>query len=121
VAGAVGAAAAAPEVAEAQPPQPPPAVAEHVIVTITGVPDDTEVSIGTTPVGVAPGPVQLPRGARAVVLTFKAAGHIPASRTLTPDQDRSLAVALKRRLAAPVGAKRPAKDDIIDVFPLRSP
>ena len=105
-----------------QPPPPPgPAAVEHVIVTVAGVPDDTEVTIGNTSVGVAPGPVQLPRGARALVLTFKAAGHIPASRTITPDQDRSLAVALKRRPAAPVGAKRPAKDDIIDVFPGRSP
>jgi serine/threonine-protein kinase len=117
-AAAAAAAPAAPEQPQPPPPpqQPAPAVADHVIVTITGVPDGTEVSIGTTPVGVAPGPVQLPRGARAVVLTFKAAGHVPASRTLTPDQDRSLALALKRRVAAPAGPKQPGKDDIINVF-----
>ncbi|HWU87528.1 MAG TPA: PEGA domain-containing protein, partial [Kofleriaceae bacterium] len=103
------------------PPEPEPAVADHVIVTITGVPDGTEVTIGNTPVGVAPGPVQLLRGARAVVLTFKAAGHVPASRAITPDRDHALAVALKRRPAAPASPRPPGKDDIIDVFPQGSP
>jgi serine/threonine-protein kinase len=116
---------ASPTTPDLQAPQAPAiAAADHVIVTITGVPDDTEVTIGTAPVGVAPGPVQLPRAARAVVLTFKAAGHIPASRTITPDRDRSLAVALKRRLAAPAASaapKRPSKDDIIDVFSQGAP
>jgi hypothetical protein len=58
--------------------------------------------------------VQLDRGARPVVLTFKAPGHYPASRTLTPDADRPLAVQLRRRPAG--GPKPPSKDDIIHVF-----
>jgi hypothetical protein len=105
-----------PAPAPAPPPAPP---ADHVIVTVTGVPDGTEVLIGGAVIGVAPGPVQLDRGARPVVLTFRAPGHHAASRAVTPDGDRALEVALKRRPTG--GARRPAKDDIIDVFPQRSP
>ncbi len=108
---------APPSPGSAQPGEPPPAPAPvpapapqaHVIVTVTGVPDGTEVLIGGTSVGVAPGPVQLDRGDRPVVLTFKAPGHYPASRTITPDADRALPVQLKRRPGG--GTKRPARDD----------
>jgi serine/threonine-protein kinase len=114
-------AAAVPAPTAGQPAEvPAPAPADHVIVTVTGVPDGTEVLIGGVSIGVAPGPVQLDRGGRPVVLTFKAPGFVPASRTLTPDGDRPLSVQLKRRPAA--GAKHPSKDDIIEAFPLpRSP
>jgi tRNA A-37 threonylcarbamoyl transferase component Bud32 len=109
----------------ANPPADPaaaaaPAAGDHVIVTVTGVPDGTDVLIGGVSIGVAPGPVQLDRGTRPVVLTFKAPGYVPASQTITPDGDRPLAVQLRRR---PTGAapKQPAKDDIIEAFPTRSP
>jgi hypothetical protein len=119
-------AAAAPAPAAAAPapapaPAPKPAEPDHVIITVTGVPDGTDVLIGSTSVGVAPGPVQLDRGGSPVVLTFKAPGYIPASRTLTPDGDRPLAVQLRRK---PAGgpARQPSRDDIIEAFPLpRSP
>jgi serine/threonine-protein kinase len=97
-----------------------PAIGDHVIITVTGVPDGTDVLIGGATVGVAPGPVQLERGDRPVVLTFKAPGYFPASRTVTPDGDHPLAVQLKQRPAT--GApRRPAKDDIIEAFPTRIP
>jgi len=97
-----------------------PAPGDHVIVTVTGVPDGTDVLIGGVSIGVAPGPVQLDRGTRPVVLTFKAPGYLPASRTLTPDGDRPLAVQLRRRPGG--GAPRQqSKDDIIEAFPTRSP
>jgi serine/threonine-protein kinase len=104
--------------AAASAPAAPPATA-HVIVTVTGVPDGTDVLIGSVSVGVAPGPVQLDRGDRPVVLTFKAPGHVPASRTITPDGDRALSVQLKRRPA--VGARPSSKDDLIEFPPPRSP
>jgi eukaryotic-like serine/threonine-protein kinase len=86
---------------------------------VAGVPDGTDVLIGSVSIGVAPGPVQLDRGERPVVLTFKAPGHVPASRTITPDGDRTLTVQLKRR---PASAPRPpAKDDLIEFPPPRSP
>jgi serine/threonine-protein kinase len=97
------------------------ALGDHVIVTVTGVPDGTDVLIGGASIGVAPGPVQLERGSRPVVLTFKAPGCFPASLTITPDGDRPLAVQLKRRPAG--GAPRPpSRDDLIEAFPTpRSP
>jgi serine/threonine protein kinase len=54
-----------------------------------------------------------PRGDGPIVLTFKADGFVPVSRSLTPDRDQALAVPLKRRLAP---GKRRSRDDIIDVF-----
>ena len=62
-------------------------------------------------VGTAPGPVQLPRGTHDVVLTFRAAQHLPASRTLKPTEDQALTVALRKRPRA-----RPAAEpDVNDV------
>jgi eukaryotic-like serine/threonine-protein kinase len=115
---AAAAAAAEPASASAAAAARAPVLGDHVIVTVTGVPEGTDVLIGSTSVGVAPGPVQLDRGARPVVLTFKAPGHYPVSRTITPDADRPLAVQLKARPAG--GPKPSSKDDIIHVFS-RSP
>ena len=93
-------------------PAPVPA---HVIITVAGTPKGTEVRIAGALVGVAPGPVQLPRGTDPVVLTFALAGHVAESRTLTPDADQQLTVKLQRRGGG--RPKRPSgKDDIIDVF-----
>lgn len=93
-------------------PAAPVAEPRSVVVTITGAPAGSEVAIAGTPVGVAPGPVQLPYGASPIVLTIRAKGYLPASHKLTPDHEQTVAVTLKRRPAA----KRPGKDDIIQVF-----
>ena len=84
-----------------------------VIITITGVPDGTEVSLAGTVIGVAPGPVQIPRGGNAV-LTFKADGFFPMSKTVVSDREQSLDVHLKSKPHA--ASPQTHKDDIIDVF-----
>src|SRR5690606_26933274 len=73
--------AAAPAVAEPETPRTPEPPSS-VIVTVEGVPDGTEVSIAGTVVGVAPGPVQIPRGDRATVLTFRNSGYIAVSKSI---------------------------------------
>ncbi|MBX3161961.1 MAG: serine/threonine protein kinase [Deltaproteobacteria bacterium] len=109
--------------APAPPPQPeqPPVVVEstkpkHVTVDVAGVPEGTEVLLAGATMGVAPGPVTVPRGDDPVTLTFKLDGYLPASRTLTPDRDQKLAVTLKKK-GGPAVAPRPGpnKDDIIDI------
>jgi hypothetical protein len=107
------------------PPAPPPVEQPEVtrpveepqtaIITITGVPEGTEVFAGGMTVGAAPGPVQLPRVAEGMVLTFKSDGYLPASVTVTPDHDQTLPVKLKKKASAPV-RKRPGRDDIENPF-----
>ena len=115
------------DVAEPQPqaapaakpvaPAPQPPAATAAIVTVTGAPGGTDVSIAGTSIGVAPGQIQISRGASAVVLTFKANGYQPASRTITPDRDQALDVPLhKIRHAAPTAAQSADKDSILDPF-----
>jgi hypothetical protein len=87
-----------------------------VIVTIDGVPAATEVSIAGVIVGVAPGPVQLPRGGDPMVLTFKVDGYLPQSRAITPDRDQRFAVALKKKGATASPPVHSRKDDILDPF-----
>ncbi len=112
----------APAIAPAPAPVPmpppieaPPANPTHVMVTITNVPDGTEVLLGGTVIGAAPGPVQLSYGTSEVMLTFRADGYLTASKTVTPDKASTLDVGLKKK----AGGKRPAgkttKDDIIHV------
>ncbi|MGE3459368.1 MAG: serine/threonine protein kinase, partial [Kofleriaceae bacterium] len=103
----------------APPPAPvaaPPIVEQPqtVIITITGVPDGTEVFAGGMTVGAAPGPVQLPRAAESTVLTFKADGYLAVSKSVIPDRDRSIAVELKKKSGS--RSKRNTKNDILDPF-----
>ncbi len=100
-----------------EPPSTPapsraPIESQTVIVNVTGVPDGTEVIAGGMTAGAAPGPVQLPRDATPIVLTFKVDGYLPLSRTVTPDRDQALSVTLKKKPAP----RRSSKDDIIDIF-----
>jgi hypothetical protein len=85
-----------------------------VIINVTGAPEGTEVFAGGMTVGVAPGPVQLPRDPAALVLTFKAEGFVMTSKEVTPDRDQDLAVTLKKRPGA-AGHKR-TRDDLLDPF-----
>jgi hypothetical protein len=107
-------------VVDAAPVAPPidaaPARPANVIVTVAGVPDGTDVAIAGKSVGVAPGPVQLPRDGSVVVLTFSAEGYVSQSRTITPDRDQPLDVQLKKKPHGSVAPAKPSKDDIIDVF-----
>ena len=73
------------------PPQPvatPDPTPQTVIITITGVPEGTEVFAGGMTIGAAPGPVQLPRIAEGMVLTFKADGYLPTSTRWCPIASR---------------------------------
>jgi serine/threonine-protein kinase len=88
----------------------------RVIVTIDGAPDGTEVSVGGVWIGAAPGPVQLPRGDAAVVLTFKVDGYLPQSKTMTPDRDQRFSIALKKKAGGTAPAKHTTKDDLLDPF-----
>ncbi|MDB4956869.1 MAG: serine/threonine protein kinase, partial [Myxococcales bacterium] len=104
----------APIPAASSTPAPPPSPAA-VIVTIAGsVPEGTDVRVGAQTIGVAPGPVQLPRGDTPVVLTFKAEGYLPVSKSVVPDKDQPLAVVMRKKPHA--GGAKTTKDDIIDVF-----
>ncbi|HEY5935927.1 MAG TPA: serine/threonine-protein kinase, partial [Kofleriaceae bacterium] len=93
---------------------PPVEPTTHVIVTVAGVPEGTQVLIGKDVIGSAPGPVQLPRGTRDVVLGFRAAGHFQASRTVMPDRDRELAVTLRKRPQRKPGEREPDEDAVSD-------
>jgi serine/threonine-protein kinase len=108
---------ATPEPAPAPPPAAvvTPELPKTVIVTVTGVPEGTEVLSGADVIGTAPGPVQLPRGGSPIVLTFRAESHVAVSRTVVPDADKPLEVTLKKR-ARTGGAGTSTRDDIIDVF-----
>jgi hypothetical protein len=113
---------AAPATQPAPPPSPtlPPPVEKPelpktVIVTVTGVPDGTEVLIGADVIGAAPGPVQLARGESPLVLTFRAEGYMPASTTVIPDGAKLVELTLKKKPRRS-GASKPTRDDIIDVF-----
>jgi eukaryotic-like serine/threonine-protein kinase len=114
-------------VATPEPPRPlpvvpavvEPAALDTVTITVAGVPPNTEVIVAGSTVGVAPGPVQLPRGERPVVLTFKLDGYHPASRALTPGRDQALALQLARKAAT---RPRSSRDDLDDPFdPRRKP
>jgi hypothetical protein len=114
----------APAVLPKQPPPPlpvptpekvvTPQLPQTVIITITGVPEGTEVFAGGMTVGAAPGPVQLPRDSASLVLTFKADGHIMTSKEITPDRSQELSVTLKKRAGG--GGKKATRDDILDPF-----
>jgi hypothetical protein len=108
----------APEPPKPEPPKPAdpkPETPANVIVTITGVPDGTEVLLGGTVIGAAPGPVQLPYGATEVVLTFKADGYLTASKTVMPDKASTLEVGLKKKPGKKATGTKSTKDDIINV------
>jgi eukaryotic-like serine/threonine-protein kinase len=107
----------APKPAPAPVPAPPEAP-RLVTIAISGVPAATEVIVAGATIGVAPGPVQLPRGDQPIVLTFKRDGYRLASRTILPEADQALAVRLDRKPAPP---RRPNRDDIDDPFHPRSP
>ncbi len=91
---------------------------QTVIVDVTGVPDGTEVLVAGMTIGVAPGPVQLPRDGSALVLVFKADGYKLESKAVTPDRDQAIEIKLKKKPGSGNGStgggKKPTRDDIID-------
>jgi eukaryotic-like serine/threonine-protein kinase len=77
------------------PPTPAPAAPTFIVIDVTGAPEGTEVLGPTGPIGAAPGRIQLPRGEEKVLLTFRAAGHKPATREVEPRADGAIQVSLE--------------------------
>lgn len=99
-------------------PDAAPPIPAIVTIDVSGPPPGTEVFGPLGPVGVAPGPIQLPRGDRPVVLTFKAAGYRTVTAEVTPDRDAAIEVRLKKkppRRRPPKPTKR-GRDAIEDPF-----
>lgn len=94
----------------APPPEPAPAssvgpapspvssakpVAE-IALLVESQPADVEVYLGDQKLGVAPGPLRLPRGTASVKLVLRADGYAPREVALTPSANRTLSVKLKK-------------------------
>jgi hypothetical protein len=72
-----------------------------VEITVQSTPAGAEIFQGTTKLGVAPGPVSLPRGDAKVKLTVKAATYAPATVEVTPSDNATLFVTLQKTAAKP--------------------
>lgn len=94
-------AAQAPVIAPATSVQPPPleTADKTVDVTVNAQPPHAEVYFKGELLGVAPGPLKLPRGDQEQTLLLKAAGHVPTSVTLTPSTNQIVRVQLPPRSA----------------------
>jgi serine/threonine protein kinase len=98
---------AAPEPATQAASAPQPAPVEAVVtapptsvqVVVLGAPRDARVSSGGKVIGEASEPVSLPFGTSPVELTISAPGYEPQKIKVTPDQDGSTEVKLKKRAA----------------------
>jgi len=107
-AAAADAGASAGSSASAAPPDAAPAPPSRFVeLTVTGPPEGTEVYGPGGLLGVAPGTIQLLRGAEPVLLTFKAPGHRAATREVVPDQDGAVEVSLQP--ARPRRSPRPSR------------
>ena len=71
----------------------------RVILTITGVPSGTAVSVDGQRIGVAP-TVAVPYATSAVTLVLTARGYKPSTQTVVPDADQVLKVKLEKKKAA---------------------
>jgi hypothetical protein len=71
--------------------------AGSVIVTIEGVPPNTEVLRAGVLLGIAPGRIELPRSEGEVMLVLSADGYVPAQLSVVPAGDLRRTVTLKPR------------------------
>ncbi len=90
-------------VAQAAPDAAAPAVPAEVLVTIEGVPPNTEVRRAGVLLGTAPGRVLVPRSETEVMLVLSADGYVPETVAVVPSEDLTRTVKLKPR----PGALRP--------------
>ena len=95
---------APPSASSASPPSVVVTPTEEIDVTVQATPPTSEVFLGATRLGAAPGPFKLKRGADRVKLTVKAAGHKPLDVEILPSANVIVPVTLTK---APAGA-RPA-------------
>jgi hypothetical protein len=66
-------------------------------VTVQGAPRGARISYDGKPLGEAPGPVPVPFGDEAVMLTVTAAGHESTNLFVVPNHAASATVMLKKR------------------------
>jgi serine/threonine-protein kinase len=107
---------AAPPVAAppvAAPPAQAPQAETHAIdaapptvtITIVGVPAGTDVVLGDSRLGAAPGPISVPRNAAAIELVLRHAGYVSAKHKVVPDHDQSFKMSLKHVATAPAPSR----------------
>ncbi len=104
------AADASPPVLDAAAPVDAVVLPTRVILTITGAPSGTTVSIDGQRIGVAP-TVAVPYSSSAVTLVLTARGYKPATHSVLPDADQVVKVKLEKKKQA--GYDR----DAIEEFP----
>ncbi len=85
---------------------------EEIDVTVQAIPAGSEVFLGATRLGAAPGPFKVRRGDEKVKLTVKAAGHKPLDVEFSPSANVVLPVTLVRlpsghRVAVPGALENP--------------
>jgi serine/threonine-protein kinase len=92
----------APPPASAPTPAPSPTATPEqpkqqlVTITVTGVPEHTEVYGPQGPLGFAPGPIKIVRGSDEVPLVLRADGYVDKQTLIVPDGDKPLEVALDK-------------------------
>ncbi len=89
------------------PAAPPPAAPAEVEVAIDGAPAGTRVFANDVLLGALPGVLTLDRGGRPIGLRFEANGYESLARSVIPDRDLHLTIAL--RPLAPPPSSPPAK------------
>jgi serine/threonine-protein kinase len=87
------------------------APSDLVSITIDGPPENTEVYGPTGLVGVVPGIIQLTRRDGNVILSFKAEGYLPATRTVRPTADATIEVELVPKSQQPTLPRRRGEGD----------
>jgi eukaryotic-like serine/threonine-protein kinase len=84
--------------------QTEPAPAPKVAITVQSQPNHADLYLNNEKVGVAPGPLLIPRSEQVQTLVVKAPGYHPQTVTIVPSTDRSLHVALVPQKARSSGS-----------------
>jgi serine/threonine protein kinase len=86
-------------------PAPSPQVLpSSVAITVNTQPPRAELFHKERLLGVAPGPIHLPRSEEQLLIVVKAAGYVPATVQLKPSMDQDIKVTLVVRAAKPAKA-----------------
>lgn len=97
---AVVTASAIPTVAPVATPAPTPSasvtVADKIELRIQATPENVEVFLGEKSLGMAPGPIELPRGETELSLTFSAKGYQSKSVPVKPSQSVLIPISLEK-------------------------
>jgi len=86
----------------AKPPPEPTVVPEaplEIELHVQSTPENVEVHLGERKLGVAPGPIKIPRGDAPIELTFSAKGHQPKSVSVEPNHNILIPITLDKEKA----------------------